>query len=82
MKEVSNNPGTLKRIYYSFDPAQIEYPTQICKKATSIIIPSAAKSEILRQLDIVGINERKLFPDLEHQIQYTIHDVLDNRLGN
>ncbi len=81
-KEVSNNPGTLNRIYYSFDPAEIESPTQISTKATSIIIPSAAKSEILRQLDIVGINERKLFPDLEHQIQYTIHDILDNRLRN
>ena len=78
-REVSDNPGTLNRIYYSFEPAQIESPTQICKKATSIIIPQNAKSKILYQLDILGVNERKLFPDLEHQIQYTIHDVLNNR---
>lgn len=78
-KEVSENPGTLGREYYSFEPARIDSPTQICKNANSIIIPSKAKDDILRQLDILGINERKLFPDLEHQIQYTVQDVLRNR---
>lgn len=78
-KEVSDNPGTLNRIYYSFDPAEIDSPTQICKKAFSIVIPSAAKLLILQQLDLLGINERKLFPDLEHQIRYTIQDVLKNK---
>ena len=78
-KEVSHNPGTMNRVYYSFDPAQIDSPIQICKSATSIIIPFTAKSDILRQLDVLGINERKLFPDLEHQIQYTVQDVLNNR---
>lgn len=76
-KEISDNPGTLNREYYSFEPAQIDSPTQICKTATSIIIPSTAKTRILHQLDILGVNEKKLFPDLEHQIQYTIHDVLN-----
>ena len=78
-KEVSNNPGTLNRVYYSFDPVEIVNAKQICKKAASIIIPKDAKEGILKQLDILGVNERKLFPDLEHQIRYTIKDVLNNR---
>ena len=77
-REVSNNPGTLNRVYYSFEPVQIKSPTQIWPNALSIIIPSSAKQSILRQLDVLGINERKLFPDLEHQIQYTVRDVIHN----
>ena len=79
-KEISKNPGTLNREYYSFEPVQIDSPNQISKEAISIIISSTEKSAILRQLDVLGINDRKLFPDLEHQIQYLIQDVLATRL--
>ena len=77
-KEVSNNPGTLNRVYYDFAPVVIDSPTQICHNASEIIIPSSAKKQILHQLDMLGVNERKLFPDLEHQIKYTIQDVIYN----
>lgn len=77
-KEVSNNPGTLNRVYYDFAPVVIDSPTQICHNASEIIIPSSAKKQILHQLDMLGVNERKLFPDLEHQIKYTIQDVVYN----
>lgn len=75
----STNPGAHGRTYYNFEPIDITSPSDICKNAEKILIPSNAKQSILKQLDLLGFNERKLFPDLEHKIQYTIQDVLDNR---
>lgn len=77
----STNSGTFGRTYYNFDPVEITSPSNICKDAKEILIPSQAKQSILKQLDILGFNERKLFPDLEHKIQYTIQDVLANRFN-
>ena len=73
--------GNKGRIYYNFEPAKINSPQDICKEAEMVLIPSKSKQEILKQLDLLGFNERKLFPDLEHKIQYTIQDVLTNRFN-
>ena len=75
--------GDKGRIYYNynFEPAKINSPQDISKEAEMVLIPSKSKQEILKQLDLLGFNERKLFPDLEHKIQYTIQDVLTNRFN-
>jgi len=80
-KQSSVNPGTKGRVYYNFKPAEISSPQDICREAEMVLIPSKSKKEILKQLDLVGFNERKLFPDLEHKIQYIIRDVLANRFN-
>jgi hypothetical protein len=36
----------------------------------SIIIPKESKKQILKELDVVGINKAFLFPELEHQTAY------------
>jgi hypothetical protein len=35
-----------------------------------ITIDAAKKRELLEDLDVLGINEAKLFPELEHQVSY------------
>lgn len=77
-REVSTNPGTLGRVYYNFDPVESVSPEQISSKAETIVIPSDAKISILKQLEILGINERKLFPDLSHQIKHTVNSVSEH----
>ncbi|CDA78512.1 fRG domain protein [Clostridium sp. CAG:242] len=74
-RKVSDNPGTLGRVYYNFDPIDVHDPIKIWHEAQKIIIPASAKKNILKQLDTLGINERKLFPDLSHKIQYTVESV-------
>lgn len=74
-REVSTNPGTIGRVYYNFEPIEIDNVQQIWKKTETLRIPAAAKKSILNQLDILGINERKLFPDLSHQINHTVRTV-------
>ena len=74
-REVSTNPGTLGRVYYNFDPIKSVSPDKIWPKAETIVIPATAKEKIVEQLDVMGINERKMFPDLSHQIAYTVNDI-------
>ena len=73
--KVSTNPGTLGKVYYNFDPIAVDNPQKIWHKTEIVTIPSAEKKKILKQLDILGINERKLFPDLPHQISHTVKAV-------
>lgn len=79
-REVSTNPGTLGRVYYNFDPIDFDEPAKIWPKVEKFIIPAGAKHEILEQLDLLGINERKLFPDLPHQIAHTVKSVKNHTL--
>ena len=37
-----------------------------------VIIPAKYKKKILKQLDLMGINEQRLFPDIEHQLKYIL----------
>ena len=78
-REVSTNLGTLGRVYYNFDPTNTETPEKIWHMAETVIIPSSVKDAILEQLDTLGINERKLFPDLSHQITYAVNTVIKNK---
>lgn len=41
----------------------------------SIEIPSSAKQDLLGQLDILGINSERLFPDLDHQTEYVLSTI-------
>lgn len=64
---------------YSFEPINIQTPEKMWKTAETLIIPSSVKDSILEQLDTLGINERKLFPDLSHQITYAVNTVIKNK---
>lgn len=68
-KKNSSNPGTLGREYYSFGPVEMLSPKEVWHKSEKILIPYHSKSKILKQLDLIGINEGKLFPDIEHQLK-------------
>ena len=75
------NSGTSETSYYSFDPVEIEDHQKLCQSVVKLIIPSSVKETILEQLDMLGINERKLFPDLSHQISYAVSTVIKNRFS-
>lgn len=77
-RKVSTNPGTMSKVYYEFAPISIKKPQKICSKPEELIIPSSYKCKILDQLDILGINEGKLFPDLPHQISHTVNTIIKN----
>lgn len=79
-REVSTNSGTLGRVYYNFDPIDISPEDPIMNRCKKIIIPSDKKEGILKSLDLLSINERKLFPDLSHQINYIVEDVTNHTL--
>lgn len=68
--EKSTNPGTLGRIYYSFEPAEVSDEKELWHRSEKIIIPAEIKTKILEELDLLGINQQKLFPDIVHQLQY------------
>lgn len=75
---ISKNPGTFGKIYYDFKPIMVDDVQKIWHTTEKIIIPASAKIGILKQLDVLGINERKLFPDLPHQINYVVKSVKQN----
>lgn len=79
-REVSTNPGTIGRVYYNFDPVELDTPQKIWPQTETVVIPAAAKQEIIKQLDVLGINERKLFPDLPHQINHTVKSVKEHMI--
>mgnify|MGYP001142403547 CR=1 FL=1 len=74
-KEVSTNEGTLGRVYYNFEPAKISPTDKILSNDDSILIPAMYKEKILKQLDTIGINVYKLFPDLSHKIEHIVNTV-------
>lgn len=79
MSVQSTKSETLGRVYYNFEPTHAETPEKIWHLTETVIIPSSAKDSILEQLDTLGINERKLFPDLSHQITYAVNTVIKNK---
>lgn len=69
------NKDNPEDVVYTFEPYDIDSIIGYKETASigeKIIIPKAAKNNILKQLDVLGINERKLFPDLSHQIKYAL----------
>lgn len=68
--KVSDNPGTYGEKYYSFEPIEMTDHKKLWHIADKVIIPAREKEKILKQLDIIGINEQRLFPDVEHQLKY------------
>ena len=79
---VGTNSVDLGRVYCNFDPANVETPENIWNSPETVIIPASVKESILEQLDTLGINERKLFPDLSHQIMYAVNTVIKNNIHN
>lgn len=77
-RKVSTNPGTFGNEYCNFTPIKIKSPEQMWGKAETLIVPASVKDTILEQLDILGINEGKLFPDLSHQISHTVKSINKN----
>lgn len=60
---------------YSFEPIDAIDHHRVCSGAKKLRIPASAKKDILKNLDLLGINKRKLFPDLTHQIEYAVNFV-------
>ena len=52
----------------------VDNDEKICR---SIIIPAETKDEILKTLDVIGINRAFLFPEFEHQASYVKQKYLD-----
>ena len=71
-KKNSDNPGTYGREYYSFGPIEMEDHKKLWHVSEKVIIPAKYKKKILKQLDLMGINEQRLFPDIEHQLKYIL----------
>lgn len=73
---VSTNPGTLGRVYYDFEPVEYKTERDLWTYAEKIVIAAESKKGILEQLDMMGINEGKLFPDLAHQVSHVVSNVV------
>ena len=58
-----------------FRPAKITDSNSLYDRIIKITIPKNSKQRILDSLNLLGINERSLFPDLSHQIHYTMETV-------
>lgn len=71
-KKSSDNPGTYGRERYSFGPIEMEDHKKLWHMSEKVIIPAKYKKKILKQLDLMGINEQRLFPDIEHQLKYIL----------
>lgn len=80
-KEVGDNPGTWGREYYSFGPIEMENHEKLWYISEQIIVPAEYKRKILKQLDLIGINEQRLFPDVEHQLKYIWEKYKNERKG-
>ena len=52
----------------------IDSGEKICR---SLIIPAEVKDEILKKLDVIGINRSFLFPEFEHQASYVKQKYLE-----
>lgn len=52
---------------------------QLWTESRTVIIPSTAKQEILRNLEKIGIHKRKLFPELDAQARFVTEYI--DRLG-
>lgn len=55
-----------------FGEASFSSISEFWPESRSIFIPAAHKKKILADLDKIGINERKLYPELESQIKYAV----------
>lgn len=64
--------------YYKCSPADLKNPSQIWNYNTKIKIPSDCKKGMIEELDVLGINENRLFPDLSNQINYIVNRVKEN----
>ena len=60
-----------------FDQVNITDYAGLYSGIKKIVIPASCKKKILESLDLLGINERALFPDLSHQVHYTLQTVKD-----
>ena len=79
----STDVGELGRLSLDFKPVDLDFDKERSwPNNFRIIIPAKAKSSIIQQLDLLGINEGTLFPDLSHQIQHVTKYVKMHKPGN
>lgn len=76
-KKFSGDTGNKSRRSSSwyFSQSRITDDATLYDRIIKIIIPTDSKQKILDSLNLLGINERSLFPDLSHQIHYTMEMV-------
>ena len=73
--EICNKSSKLGEKFYNAKP--IADPDFSYEK---LLVPSSKKKGIISQLSKMGINEASLFPDIEHQIKYTIEIVKERMI--
>lgn len=73
------DPGYGKGVFLFPDEMKQDFKSMISHR---YIIPAEFKGKILCQLDSVGINEAKLFPDIEHRVKSIVSSVRrEGRVG-
>lgn len=70
-ESVSTNPGTIGRTYLELAPfTASDPPHQLWHHTSEYLVPAKSKYQILKQLSKLGINRRRMFPELEYQARY------------
>jgi hypothetical protein len=64
--------------YYRFSCYSPKKIKELFHKGTALIVPSTKKQTVLKQLNVLGVNEERLFPDLAHQASYILKNPFPN----
>lgn len=84
-EEISSNPGTQGKQYLSFKPPSIPKSNATNSGAEETPglfrarVPVTAKQKLMEELDLVGINRSRLFPEPEHQMRYIVENYSTGR---
>lgn len=73
--EVSDNIGNYGKRFMSLLPLNEEQRKMICPVIKKLKIPKEYKTNIIKELDLLNINEGFLFPELEYQAKSVIASV-------
>lgn len=63
----------ITRKYIIFDKTSVKNEKEIWKYAEKYVIPKECKYQILKDLEKIGINRYKLFPELEYKSEFVLN---------
>ena len=73
--EVSDNIGNYGKRFMSLLPLNENQQKMICPVIKKLKIPKEYKTNIIKELDLLNINEGFLFPELEYQVKSVITSI-------
>ena len=73
--EISNNIGNYGKRFMSLCPLSEDQQKLICPVVQKLRIPKEHKANIVKELDLLNINEGFLFPELEYQVKSVITSI-------